>query len=88
MTTRERVLDLVERTDDEDLAAVVPILERLARPLTPSELQAMADAAPPDDEPSSEAELEGEAAYQAWLRGEIQAVPDKEVRGYPHQGAA
>lgn len=88
MTTREHVLKLVERTDDEDLRALVPVLERLARPLSAASLKAMAEAAPVDDEPSTEAELQGEAEYEAWLRGEERGIPDEDVRDNIQKRAA
>lgn len=53
MTTRERVLELIERMPDDDLEAFVPLLERMA-PKRLDDLQARWDAMPPEEDVDEE----------------------------------
>lgn len=77
MTDREQVIELINKLSTEDLGLVRELLERLAGPKpTLDELQAMWDAADPDDEPvSDETAAEIAEALARW---------QQDQRGVPH----
>ncbi|MFN0093715.1 MAG: hypothetical protein ACKVVT_02925 [Dehalococcoidia bacterium] len=79
MTTREAVHALLDRVNDEDLAAAEEALRPLV-PLTPAQLHAILDAAPFDDEPLTPRELELVEAGEADLRaGRVRSQADVEA---------
>lgn len=81
MTTKDTVVDLVDRLSPDDLEIARVLLERLApAPLTLDELRTRWNSMPPDDEPVSEGTAQEIAEANARWERDHQGVPHNELR--------